>query len=230
VHLVVRDASSVNLVPVEETKLATAHQRWDDAWQDAAERAPWVDPDPAVARAVDELPAGARCLDVGCGIGRHSALLARRGFAVVATDASATAVVATRQAGAVPCARSTFGDLPFADRTFDYVVAWNVVYHGDRTIVAHALGDVARVLRPRAVYQATMLSKRNEKYGRGVEVRPDTFVVDGDAGDKAHPHFYCDEDGLLALHEPWFELRDVEEVEQQGKAGAWHWQFVMRRR
>ncbi len=215
---------------MEETHLATAHRRWDDVWQDAAERAPWLDPDPAVERIAAGLRAGARCLDIGCGIGRHSALLARRGFEVVATDASAAAVAATRDVGGIECVRSTFGDLPFADRSFEYVVAWNVVYHGDGTIVAHALDDVARVLHPGGVYQATMLSKRNEKYGRGVEVRPDTFVLDGDTGDKAHPHFYCDDEGLRALHDPWFELLDLEEVEQQGKAGAWHWQFAMRRR
>jgi SAM-dependent methyltransferase len=211
--------------------LATAHQRWDDAWRDDAERAPWLDPDGAVERVVDALKSGARCLDVGCGVGRHGALLARRGFSVVATDASPAGVAQARHAPALRCALATFDHLPFTDGAFDYVLAWNVVYHGDRTIVARALDDVARVLRSGGVYQATMLSKRNNKYGRGVEVRPDTFVVDDDdKGDKAHPHYYCDESGLRALHEPRFELVDLEEVEQQRKAGAWHWQFVARRR
>jgi hypothetical protein len=55
-------------------------------------------------------------------------------------------------------------------------------------------------------------------------------VLGDDPGDKAHPHFYCDEGALRVLHDPWFELFDLDEVEQRGKAGAWHWQFVMRRR
>jgi SAM-dependent methyltransferase len=226
----VRGRLRVKLVSLDETNLATAHRRWDDAWQDDAERAPWLDPDPAVVRVVDGLATGARCLDVGCGVGRHSGLLARRGFLVVATDASRSAISQARRVGALGCVLTTFADVPFADHTFDYVLAWNVVYHGDRTIVAQALEGIARVSRPGAVYQATMLSKRNEKYGRGVEVRPDTFVLGDDPGDKAHPHFYCDEGALRVLHDPWFELFDLDEVEQRGKAGAWHWQFVMRRR
>ncbi len=215
---------------MDEADLATAHRRWDDAWQDDAQRAPWLDPDPAVDRVADRLPAGARCLDIGCGVGRHSALLAARGFVVVATDASRAAIARTRQVGKLSCARTTFGDLPFVHDAFDYVLAWNVVYHGDGPIVAGALRDIARVLRPGGMYQATMLSKRNAKFGRGVEIRPDTFVLDGDAGDKSHPHFYCDEVGLRALHDPWFELLELDEVEQQATPGAWHWQFVTRRR
>jgi SAM-dependent methyltransferase len=215
---------------VDEASLTTAHQRWDDAWRDDRQRAPWLEPDAAVERVVAGIAPGSRCLDVGCGVGRHSALLARHGFAVVATDASAAAVDQTRQAIGPTCARTTFDALPFVDGAFSYVLAWNVVYHGDGAVVRDALGDIARVLRAGGTYQATMLSKRNAKFGRGVEVRPDTWMLDGDTGDKAHPHFYCDETALRALHEPWFDVVSVEEVEQQRTAGAWHWQFVARRR
>ena len=39
-------------------------------------------------------------------------------------------------------------DLPFAPGAFDYVLAWNVIYHGDGTSVVRALSEIARVLRP----------------------------------------------------------------------------------
>ena len=50
------------------------------------------------------------------------------------------------------------------------------------------------------LYVGTMLSSRNAQYGRGREVASDTFVVDGDPGDKGHPHFYCDTQTLIELH------------------------------
>lgn len=46
-----------------------------------------------------DLPPMARLLDVGCGFGRHSIALARRGYAVVGIDPSA-AMIAAAQAGA----------------------------------------------------------------------------------------------------------------------------------
>ena len=38
-------------------------------------------------------------------------------------------------------------ELPFADATFDHVLAWNVIYHGDETILRRTLHEVRRVLR-----------------------------------------------------------------------------------
>lgn len=43
------------------------------------------------------LPDGARILDVGCGFGRHSIALARRGYAVVGIDPSAAMIAAARE-------------------------------------------------------------------------------------------------------------------------------------
>lgn len=44
-----------------------------------------------------ELPAAARILDVGCGFGRHTVELAKRGFAVTGIDPAAAMIAAARQ-------------------------------------------------------------------------------------------------------------------------------------
>jgi len=46
------------------------------------------------------LPPGARLLDVGCGFGRHSIELARRGYAVVGIDPAVTMITAARESAA----------------------------------------------------------------------------------------------------------------------------------
>ena len=61
---------------------------------------PWADlaPNPHVVEWLDrEAPPAGRALDVGTGLGDTAADLARRGFAVVAFDVSATAVAAARR-------------------------------------------------------------------------------------------------------------------------------------
>src|SRR5207249_1194813 len=129
-------------------------------------------------------------------IGRHAQFLASEGCSCVGIDASEAGLAHAREraraAGAVIEYRvAPFYAVPFADRSFEAVIAWNVIYHGDREIAQRAVDEIARLLVPGGLYVGTMLSKRNVGYGVGRAVRPDTFSVDGVDTDKVHPHFYC---------------------------------------
>ncbi len=217
----------------DASDLATAHQVWDQQWQQPSLREAWSDPEPLVR---DTAPLLAqrkltRVLDLGCGIGRHALFLAQQAFDVIGIDASEAALSEAR-------ARSTpglkleyrqgpFYELPFQNEEFGVAIAWNVLYHGDGDIAARAIREIQRVLQTNGILIGTMLSKRNEQFGQGTEVRPDTFVVEGAPDDKGHPHFYCDAAALLQLHggfEPLL-LRDREQ-----SPGAFHWEFVFERR
>lgn len=217
---------------MDADRLATAHERWDEAWRSADERADWVAPERCVLASVPMLvDAGAqRVLDLGCGVGRHTRVFADAGLVTCALDGSPTGIAAT--VGVAPTALTvvgTFTALPYADASFDHVLAWNVVYHGDAEVAQSALADVARVLELGGSFRSTMLSKRNAAFGRGREVRPDTWVDADDPGDKMHPHLFVDRDQLVALHEPWFDLVELEERAQR-RPGAWHWEALWVRR
>jgi SAM-dependent methyltransferase len=215
--------------------LSTAHEEWERRWNDERERALWGTAEPAVVRVVPWLRGrGARrVLDVGSGIGRHALLFAQEGFDVDAIDASPTGVETLQQSAAalgvpVRARVGPFTPLPYGDASFDHVLAWNVVYHGDGDVVRSAFAECRRVLGPGGGFQLTMLSKRNRGYGRGREIRPDTFVRDneGDLGDKAHPHFYVDAVDLTRmLRDAGFGVLGLEDVDQDG-AGAFHWSVL----
>jgi tellurite methyltransferase len=213
--------------------LDTAHEAWDRTWGDATERAEWEQPHPAVLAYLDALRerGATRVLDIGGGVGRHALGYAQAGFATTMIDASPNGVTeALRVAAAMGLdldARvAPFTALPVEDHSVDHALAWNVLYHGDRSIVSTGLSECQRVLRAGGTLQLTMLSKRNHGYGVGREIRPDTFVDDAGDPDKAHPHFYADAATvctLLADH--GFEVRDLNDVDMH-PPGAWHWTIL----
>lgn len=220
-------------------KTDTAHRAWDVRWATEEGRADWIAAEPDVMETASELSTRlgtVRALDLGCGVGRHALLFARLGFEVSAVD-MAEAGIAELLRGAraemleVDARVAPMTALPFADGAFDYVLSFNVLYHGDPEIVRQAIGEIRRVLRPGGVFQGTMLSKRNAGYGLGTEVAPDTFVRhegdDMDDSDKVHPHFYCDAAGVVDLYEG-FELLSLRD-ELHKQPGSWHWHLVAER-
>ena len=172
-----------------------------------------------------------RALDLGCGVGRHALALAGIGFEVDALDGSESGLADLGRSASdlglqVRTHHGLMTDLPFADGEFDYLLSFNVIYHGDPEIVARTLAEIRRVLRPGGTLQLTMLSKRNVNYGMGEEIAPNTFVDPGADDDKVHPHFYCNAGELVSLLQG-FEI--VSLFDNEHKPGHWHWHAVAER-
>jgi len=219
---------------VDGSVSATAVEAWDKRWATSEGRADWLNPHPAVMALLPELKArGARkVLDLGCGVGRHALLLADNGFEVEAVDGSPAGLSVVRDAAtarglSLSLRQGSADALPFDDASFDFVLSWNVIYHGNLGDVGHRLGEIWRVLKPGALFQGTMLTTRNSNYGVGRAIAPDTFVVDGQE-EKEHPHFYCDAARLIALF-AGFDLLSLTQ-QQQRKPKSWHWHIIAERR
>ena len=103
--------------------------------------------------------AGSVVLDLGCGKGRHSFEALRRGAVVVSVDLDADSLkqvagmtTAMKAAGQTPPTGAAFQvradalRLPFADDSFDHVVASEVLEH--IAFDESAMQEIARVLRP----------------------------------------------------------------------------------
>jgi SAM-dependent methyltransferase len=120
-----------------------------------------IPPSPWVEAHCRRIASGGPVLDLACGSGRHARLLAGLGFAVVAVDRDADAILKLQ---AVPGITATQFDLegdawPLAGRSFAGIVVTNYLWRS-------RLPDVLAMLAPDGVliYETFMLG--NEAYGK----------------------------------------------------------------
>jgi len=137
-----------------------------------------------------------RVLDLGCGAGRHSILLGKEGFQVVALDISETALqtlearLKTASTDNVALAKHHMLELPFIDDYFDGVICTNVLHHGKLVQIKQATREVHRVMKRGASAFVVALSTADFRGGNGRKLEPNTFVfTEGDEQGIIH-HFF----------------------------------------
>lgn len=92
----------------------------------------------------EHVPSGVRSiLDVGCGDGRVTHVLAERGFEMTGLDGSATALARLR----VPHKRGEVDAIDFPDDSFDLVLCTEVLEHLPGEVHEGCLRELARVAR-----------------------------------------------------------------------------------
>jgi hypothetical protein len=166
---------------------------------------------------------GARILDYCSGSGRNAAYLRGAGFNVVAIpDADAP----------------EFDGSPVATR-FAGIVSSHGLLHGYASSMAIRIASLAGRLEPLGWMCATFGSRRDGRYGVGLQLEAGTFAVQ--TGDEPGvPHTYFDEASLRAMLDADFEIATLDERDAAQTAGRWahstplsnavHWFFAGRRR
>jgi SAM-dependent methyltransferase len=110
---------------------------------------------------------GELMLDLGAGFGRHGFEAARRGAKVISCDFAHPEMAQVRatfyamgEAGEIPhdrnagCLQGDAQKLPFADNSFDRIIASEVMEHVPSDVAA--IGEMARVLKPGGVLAVTV--------------------------------------------------------------------------
>jgi SAM-dependent methyltransferase len=95
--------------------------------------------------------AGADVLEIGCGMGTHTQLLAEAGARLTSVDITPRAVEMTQRRCvlhglSVDVQQADAESLPFAADSFDLVWTWGVLHHSSS--FDRCLGEASRVLRP----------------------------------------------------------------------------------
>ena len=170
---------------------------WELAWRE--ER--WAETSPPLPVVVDfagdlKREGAKRVLDLGCGAGRHSILLGRAGFQVVALDISETALktlearLKTASIDNVTLVRHDMLELPFTNDYFDGAICTNVLHHGKLVQIKQETGEVHRVMKEGASAFVVVLSTADFRRGNGKKLEPDTYVfTEGEERGIIH-HFF----------------------------------------
>lgn len=213
-------------------KTDTAHAYWNDAWNDAAKREDWEQPEDRIAEYAKALAPSSRVLDLGCGIGRHALMYAAMGHQATGFDAAEDGLAElTRKAASMGLSIETrlgkMDALPFDDGSFDHVLAFNVIYHADEEIMQRTINEIFRILRPGGTYQGTMLTLRGlaltqSKLSGGREISRNTWVFEDDEGDKRHPHHFCGSTDVIRLFGDFDVLRLECDLLEGEPGGRWH--------
>ena len=131
-------------------RATTAHyddHPFDFMTADDEARIEQIQPAPFVAYVDEYLRAGDCVAEIGCGPGRGTLYLCRRGMIVDAVDISAASLdLARRRAPAATFTLASNLELPFADAAFDAVVSDGVIHHTPDA--ARAFAENVRILKP----------------------------------------------------------------------------------
>jgi ubiquinone/menaquinone biosynthesis C-methylase UbiE len=225
--------------PSSLTAIESTLVMWDTLFREKKHRLD--DPLPAVSAFAESLLASARSanasdltvpltsacriLDLGCGAGRHTVLLAQMGLEVLGVDVSPRGLSATRDRfspqlpHAVLC-QACMTHLPYRNAEFDAVVSTYVIYHGTLELIQRAVAEIERVLLPGGGILLTLMSTRGYRFGTGVEIEPGTFLPDT-GPDVRLPHHFFDRESasrlLSSFDQVKMELDESNEVKSDGQ-------------
>jgi 2-polyprenyl-3-methyl-5-hydroxy-6-metoxy-1,4-benzoquinol methylase len=141
----------------------------------------------------------ASVLEVGCGMGLHTELMARAGARVTAVDLSPTSVEATTRRLALKGLEATVEaadaeSLPFKASSFDFVWSWGVIHHSSRT--GRVVREIARVARPEAECRV-MVYNRNSSVVYATLIK-DHLLKGGFLRNSVEETLYRSTDGFTA--------------------------------
>jgi ubiquinone/menaquinone biosynthesis C-methylase UbiE len=124
-----------------------------------------------------------RILDLGCGAGRNSVYLSKKGFDVVGFDVSKSALkLASKwvEKERLPSVTFTLGNMiniPFDDCSFHAVVSVSVIHHGVKEDIMRTIAEINRILKKKGVFLANIASVKDPRYSEGEKVEENTFRI-----------------------------------------------------
>lgn len=157
----------------------------------------------SIALAMSEVHPGMEVLDVGCGTGTLVGLYAAEGCHAFGIDLSPAMVARARRrlGDRADLREGDATDMPYADQSFDLVVAAMFLHELDAAVCAGVLDEIRRVLRADGRLLVVDFGPRGPQTARGRALRAMSTVIEAAAGREHFRHFreYLDAGAIPGL-------------------------------
>lgn len=190
----------------------------------------------------DANKASVKVLEVGCGPGANLWFMHREGFAVHGIDVSPSAIgiararIAHENAGIpaqAPDLRvGNFSSLPWPDAHFDAAVDIFALYANTASVIRATLAEIARVLKPGALFYSKLWGTGCTGYGTGRQLEPGTYddIPEGPCKSMGVSHFFTREE-IAPMFGAWFDAKAIDSVQRTDvvanqRIEEFHCQFI----
>ena len=160
-----------------------------------------------------------KLLDLGCGKGRHSIIFAKNGFEVTAFDLSEEGLYLLSKKAQnlnldISTVEGNMNRLPFSSQCFDFILAYNSIYHTDFEGLIRTIYEMKRVLKNGGEAYVTMLSKNDLSYKNNLKnlISENTLVKKEEDGSFL-PHFFVNCEKIYELFK-CFKIMSVKQIEE----------------
>jgi ubiquinone/menaquinone biosynthesis C-methylase UbiE len=149
-------------------------------------------------------------LDLGCGTGRHTKYLLKKGFNVRGCDVSEKALeIMEDKFPEVEVKNCDMTALAYNDNSFDAVFCHHVIQHGKMEDIKKVASEISRVTKKKGILFLVALSINHPKLLTGEKIEDGTYI-NTDSEDGNLPHHFFTEEELKNLFSD-FEILNLEE-------------------
>jgi len=193
---------------------------WDWSKIDQKEREYWSVPSKDVFQFMFHLKDRGhhKIYDLGCGIGRNLFFLLDMGFDVYGSEYSIDAVKEVNEkliklGYSQRVKHESMTEISEDDKSYDAVIAYNVVYHAYFSDMVKALDNIYRILKPNGSLLITFQSKRSPVYNAKYEVGTGT-VIKKEGHETGIPHHFVDREEIIFLLKN-YSILEISHIEHE---------------
>ncbi len=137
-----------------------------------------------------------RILDLGCGTGRHTIFLAKKGFKVYGVDISQSGLDIIKKTKSklklrnIKLKRADMAKIPYKSNFFDSIVCTSVINHARLNKIKRTFKEIVRVLKSNGIFILEVISPKDFTFKTGIEIEPGTRINIADWDSDVPHHFF----------------------------------------
>ena len=173
-----------------------------------------------------------KVLDLGCGTGRHSIFLSKKGHDVYALDKSKIAIEKLKQENLenIKLFNQKFSQGLFKKDLFDVVLSIMVLHHAPVREIHKNFNAIKSILNKGGYFIFSVISVEDHRFNTGYEIEKDTKINIDNTFDFEIPHHFFTKKEIQILLKDYdiLEMKQKSRISAKGFDKFVHWDVIAR--